>query len=132
MEGTSSERHRAIVKKLDELIRELPPSLPLYNLDLARLIDTSVRTLQIASRSITGVSLQKYMRAQRLSRVRWQLSRGTVSVKAAALDNGFWHLGEFSRIYTRTFGEMPSQTRAGQGRLSRGASLSISLQRLTH
>jgi AraC family ethanolamine operon transcriptional activator len=32
------------------------------------------------------------------------------SVKAAALSCGFWHLGQFSRDYRLTFGELPSET----------------------
>jgi AraC family ethanolamine operon transcriptional activator len=31
-------------------------------------------------------------------------------VKSIALDYGFWHLGRFSRIYHREFGELPSET----------------------
>ena len=30
--------------------------------------------------------------------------------KAAALANGFWHMGEFSKVYKTMFGEMPSET----------------------
>jgi AraC family ethanolamine operon transcriptional activator len=33
-------------------------------------------------------------------------------VKAVALANGFWHMGEFSKLYKATFGEMPSGTLA--------------------
>lgn len=106
----SSERYRAIIAELDELVRALPPSLPLYSKDLARQIGISVRSLQATSRSVTGMSLHSYLRLQRLSRVRCELSTGALSVKAAALANGFWHLGDFSRAYIRAFGEMPSQT----------------------
>jgi hypothetical protein len=49
--------HCAIIAELDELVQTLPPSLPLYSKDLARQIGTSVRTLQMASQSIAGVSL---------------------------------------------------------------------------
>jgi len=107
-----SERHRLIMAELDALVQSLPPSLPLYSKDLARQIGTSVRTLQVASHSVTGTSLHRYLRLQKLWQVRSQLSRGGLSVKAAALANGFWHLGDFSRVYTRIFGEKPSQTRA--------------------
>lgn len=33
-----------------------------------------------------------------------------LTVKAAALGNGFWHLGDFSMGYKRAFGEAPSET----------------------
>jgi AraC family ethanolamine operon transcriptional activator len=107
-----SENHCAIIAELDELVYAQPASLPLYSKDLARQIGASVRTLQAASLSVVGISLHRYLRLKRLSRVWCQLSTGAPSVKAAALDNGFWHLGDFSRVYTQAFGEMPSQTRA--------------------
>jgi AraC family ethanolamine operon transcriptional activator len=117
-ESLPSESHCTIIAELDELVCALPPSLPLYSKDLAWQLGTSVRTLQVASRSVVGISLHRYLRWKRLSRVWCQLSTGTLSVKAAALDNGFWHLGDFSRVYTQAFGEMPSQTcaraKAGQ------------------
>jgi AraC family ethanolamine operon transcriptional activator len=65
--------------------------------------------LQMASQSIAGVACI-YLRLKRLSREWGQLSTGAVSVKAAALTNGFWHLGDFSRVYTQVYGEMPSET----------------------
>jgi AraC family ethanolamine operon transcriptional activator len=105
-------RHCAMVAEVDELVRLLPPSTPLYSRELARQIGTSVRTLHAASVSAAGMSLHRYLRLKRLSRVRLQLSTGAFSVKSAALANGFWHLGDFSRVYSRAFGEMPSQTRA--------------------
>lgn len=105
-------RHCAMVAEIDELVRVLPPSKPLYSRELARQIGTSVRTLHVASVSVAGMSLHRYLRLKRLSRVRFQLSTGAFSVKSAALANGFWHLGDFSRVYSRAFGEMPSQTRA--------------------
>ena len=33
-----------------------------------------------------------------------------ISVKACALEHGFWHMGEFSRSYQHHFGETPSET----------------------
>lgn len=111
-QASPSERHRAIVAELDTLVRALQPSRPLYSEDLAQQTGISVRTLQVAVRSVTGLSLHRYLRRQRLSRVRHQLLTDAPSVKAAALANGFWHLGDFSQVYTQTFGERPSQTLA--------------------
>ena len=67
---------------------------------------------QAASLSVTGIRLHRYLRLKRLSQVRCQLLTGSRSVKAVALANGFWHLGDFSRVYNEAFGELPSQTRA--------------------
>jgi AraC family ethanolamine operon transcriptional activator len=102
----------AIIAKLDQLFDALPPSSPLYNSVLARHIGTPVRTLQAASVSVTGLSIQRYLRFKRLSQARCQLSKGILSVKAVALANGFWHLGDFARVYTQAFGELPSQTQS--------------------
>jgi AraC family ethanolamine operon transcriptional activator len=33
-------------------------------------------------------------------------------IKACALSNGFWHMGEFAALYTAQFGEAPSMTTA--------------------
>ena len=107
-----SKSHYAIIARLDALVDALPPSSPLYSKDLAGHIGTSARTLQAASHSITGISLHRYLRLKRLSRVRSQLLTGARSVKEVALANGFWHLGDFSRVYNEAFGELPSQTRA--------------------
>lgn len=108
----SRERHTAIIAELDAMVRAQSPSRPLYSKELAEQIGTSVRTLNSASVSVVGMSLHSYLRLTRLTRVRLQLSTGAFSVKAAALANGFWHLGDFSRVYCRAFGELPSQTRA--------------------
>ena len=35
-----------------------------------------------------------------------------LQIKACALSNGFWHLGEFAALYAAQFGEAPSITLA--------------------
>jgi AraC family ethanolamine operon transcriptional activator len=53
--------------------------------------------------------------------VRRQLLTGgkTLQIKACALSNGFWHLGEFAALYAAQFGEALSTTLArSQQRLS--------------
>ncbi|WP_371933129.1 helix-turn-helix domain-containing protein [Bradyrhizobium sp. CCGUVB23] len=102
---------------MDELI-SAQLATPLYSDDLARRIETSVRTLQEAARAIHGVSLHSYIRLKRLRFAHCQLKSGLPgqSVKAAALDSGFWHMGEFSRLYRSVFGEAPSTTLARANR----------------
>jgi AraC family ethanolamine operon transcriptional activator len=99
--------------QVDELISG-QPAAPLYSEDLARRIETSVRTLQLAAQAIHGVSLHGYIRLKRLRFAHCQLTSGLPgqSVKAAALASGFWHMGEFSRLYKSVFGEVPSMTLA--------------------
>jgi len=108
--GTSLHRYKRIVDRVDELVGLDP--IDLSNERLADTIGVSVRTLHSASVSVVGMSLHSYLRLKRLSQVRLQLAAGATSVKAAALANGFWHLGDFSRVYRSTFGEKPSQTLA--------------------
>jgi AraC family ethanolamine operon transcriptional activator len=81
---------------------------------LAAELGISARTLQTATQSICGTGAHHYRRLRRLWSVRGQLRTGAagLTVKASALANGFSHMGEFSGIYRRAFGETPSQTLA--------------------
>jgi AraC family ethanolamine operon transcriptional activator len=83
---------------------------PFYSGDIARQIGVSVRTLHDAVQRYRGMSLHRYLRLRRLWLVRQRLRAGTDSIKACALAFGFWHLGDFSRIYRAQFGESPSET----------------------
>jgi AraC-like DNA-binding protein len=83
---------------------------PIYSGDIARQIGVSVRTLHDAVQRYRGMSLHRYLRLRRLWLVRQRLRAGTPSIKACALAFGFWHLGDFSRIYRAQFGESPSET----------------------
>jgi AraC family ethanolamine operon transcriptional activator len=60
--------------------------------------------------------LHDYIRQKRLLAVQRSLLRGAPSVKAVALENGFWHLGDFARAYWTLFGELPSQIRSRAAR----------------
>jgi AraC family ethanolamine operon transcriptional activator len=109
----SFDKHRKLVTRLDE-VAAIFSSRPLYSEDLAATLGTSVRTLQTATHAVHGVSLHHYLRLKRLwaTRVQLMIAGAGVSVKAAALGNGFWHLGDFSRGYRLAFGETPSETLA--------------------
>lgn len=115
---SSSTKHQRLLARLDELARE-SPTIQLYSDDLARKLDVSVRTLQTAVKAVHGVSLHQYLKLRRLWSAHCRLSAGPtgLSVKAAALANGFWHMGDFSRDYRATFGELPSETLARRRRL---------------
>jgi AraC-like DNA-binding protein len=109
----SFDKHRRLIASLDE-VAALCGGKPLYSDDLANALGVSVRTLQTAAHAVHGVSLHHYLRLKRLWSVRMQLmSAGNgATIKAAALANGFWHMGEFSNVYKTMFGEMPSETLA--------------------
>lgn len=105
--------HRRIVSRLDEFAHA-HPELPLYSEALANELGTSVRTLQAAVNAIHGASLHQHLRNRRLWSLRAQLAKGLpmTSVSSAAMANGFLHMGELSRLYKLTFGELPSETLA--------------------
>jgi transcriptional regulator GlxA family with amidase domain len=110
MSTRGKDRHRDIVRKLDGLIDGWVPSRPIYSKDLAVQIGVSVRTLQNATPRSTGMSLHGYIRWKRLMAARHRLLHGATSVKNAALESGFWHLGDFAQQYQELFGELPSLT----------------------
>ena len=58
------------------------------------------------TRSERKSELLPSQRRQRKSRARFKPE----SVKGAALDYGFWHLGRFAHEYQNLFGEQPSET----------------------
>ncbi|MDE5454691.1 helix-turn-helix domain-containing protein [Bradyrhizobium sp. CSA112] len=107
----SLSNYLALVRKLDEFVA-VNAGKTLYSADVARQLGVSVRTLHNAVVAIRGMSMHRYMRLRRLWNVRQQLVRGESpqSVKAVALVNGFWHMGEFTSMYRELFGETPQQT----------------------
>ncbi|GLR83707.1 AraC family transcriptional regulator [Bradyrhizobium iriomotense] len=109
----SFDRHRRLVEGLDEQTTLLGGA-PLYSDDLATTLNVSVRTLQAAVQTVHGMSLHHYLRTKRLWTARKQLvSRSTgLTVKAVALANGFWHMGDFAKSYKSAFCESPSETLA--------------------
>jgi AraC family transcriptional regulator, ethanolamine operon transcriptional activator len=93
----------------------------IYSGGLASELRISARTMHSAMLKIRGMSLHRYLRLRRLRAVRRQLLAGgkTLQIKACALSNGFWHLGEFAALYAAQFDEAPSTTLArSQQRLS--------------
>lgn len=107
----SFERYRKLVSKLDEFARA-HPEMSLYSEALCEELGTSVRTLQLAVQAVHGASLHRHLRNKRLWSLRAQLAKGMAgsTVSSAAMANGFLHMGELSRLYKVTFGELPSGT----------------------
>lgn len=84
-----------------------------YVSDLCRAAHVSERTLQNAFRETTGMTPVGYLTRVRLHRARRALANaipGSTTVTAVAMDWGFWHMGEFSRLYKDCFGDLPSET----------------------
>jgi len=105
------DNYLALVRRLDEFLA-VNAGRTLYSADVARQLGVSVRTLHNAVVAIRGMSMHRYTRLRRLWSVRQQLVRGASlqSIKAVALMNGFWHMGEFTALYRDLFGETPQQT----------------------
>jgi len=106
-----STRAFAIFQRIEAHLREDLKS-PIYSNALAEAVGVSIRTLQDVILQYRGMSLHRYLRFKRLWLVRKRLTAGGISVKACALEYGFWHLSDFSRSYHLHFGETPSQTLA--------------------
>ena len=86
---------------------------PVYLADLCGAVGVPERTLRDTFQTMLGVSPLKYLQLRRMRQARatlQQADKGTHSVKAIALDNGFWELGRFAVEYKRLFGESPSET----------------------
>jgi AraC family transcriptional regulator, ethanolamine operon transcriptional activator len=111
----------SLVRRFDEFLAS-NAGRTLYSADVAKQLGVSVRTLHNAVVAIRGMSMHRYTRLRRLWSVRQQLVQGSriESIKAIALVNGFWHLGEFAALYRELFGETPQQTLAASRRQSGG------------
>lgn len=113
-------QYLSLVRSFDEYL-ESNPGKTLYSADVASQLGVSVRTLHNAIFTIRGLSMHRYTRLRRLWSVRQQLVQGghPESIKAIALVNGFWHLGEFLSLYREIFRETPQQTLAARRQYSR-------------
>lgn len=98
----------ALVARARELI-EATPHEPMNVARLCGTLEVSRRTLQYCFQDVLGLSPIAYLRALRLNGARRALLGGA-PVTDAALDWGFWHLGQFAADYRRMFGERPSST----------------------
>lgn len=80
--------------------------------DVARQLDTSVRSLQASFHKYRGISPYRYLEIVRLERARQRLLtiEPGEDVTTIALDCGLSHLGRFSGQYRARYGENPSVT----------------------
>jgi methylphosphotriester-DNA--protein-cysteine methyltransferase len=74
-----------MVGQLDALIQTGPSSPPVYSIDLARSLGTSVRTFQEATWSVLGMRLHDYIRQKKLLAVRRSLWRGALASRPSRL-----------------------------------------------
>lgn len=99
------------VKRAETFIRE-NAARAVYLDDIARASEVPARTLLDSFRRFRQTTPMSYLRDVRLERVRNRLldRSCTESVTAVATEEGFVHLGRFSREYACRFGERPSET----------------------
>ncbi|MBZ9783028.1 AraC family transcriptional regulator [Pseudomonas sp. REP124] len=81
--------------------------------ELARRAHMSPRSLYGLFERTVGLTPNRYIRQKKLERVHACLGDPTCgyrNVTELAMDYGFLHLGRFSEIYRRQFGELPTET----------------------
>lgn len=98
-----------VVKRVTDLV-EAHPEVNYTLSDLARHAGVGARRLQTAFHEHLRTSPTGYLRKVKLERARADLLAHRDTVTAIAYRWGFNHPGRFSRIYSRTYGELPSQT----------------------
>ncbi len=104
---------RQVVERVDAWIRTHAARAMSLN-ELRTVAGVSARTLQEACLARWGQTPFELVASRRLEIARSLLSSGRASsVTEAALHSGFSHLGRFSVVYKRAFGESPSDTLAG-------------------
>ncbi|MBI1468268.1 HTH-type transcriptional regulator EutR, partial [Escherichia coli] len=111
-ESISHQSYRRLLSRAREYVLE-NMSEPVTVLDLCNQLHVSRRTLQNAFHAILGIGPNAWLKRIRLNAVRRELispwSQST-TVKDAAMQWGFWHLGQFATDYQQLFAEKPSLT----------------------
>jgi len=106
-----------LVRRAEEYMRaHLKEAISI--IDLLGICDCSRSVLFGAFRNARGYTPMEFLSEQRLQSAREKLLAGHLeaSVSSIALDCGFIHLGRFSQVYRKRFGERPSDTlRKGKG-----------------
>jgi AraC-like DNA-binding protein len=103
---------RSIMKRVGEWAADTPEE-HLNLLELSQVAGVSLRQLQHAFRTYTGMSPTQWLRLRRLNSARRELLSRTptqTTVAEVAMHWSFWHLGRFSSSYRALFNELPSDT----------------------
>jgi AraC-like DNA-binding protein len=103
---------RAIMKRVGEWAADTPEE-HLNLLELSQIAGVSLRQLQHAFKTYTGMAPTQWLRLRRLNSARRELLERTptqTTVAEVAMHWSFWHLGRFSSSYRALFQELPSDT----------------------
>ncbi|SEM44555.1 Helix-turn-helix domain-containing protein [Pseudomonas sp. ok272] len=106
------EGERVIMKRVGEWAADTQEE-SVNLLELAEVAGVSLRQLQHAFKTYTGMAPGHWLRLRRLNSARRELlsSRPThTTVAEVAMHWSFWHLGRFSSSYRALFQELPSDT----------------------
>jgi AraC-like DNA-binding protein len=79
--------------------------------DMTRITGLGRRNMFYQFKKYTGFTPVRYLTMLRLGMVRRKLVSGYQDITRLALTYDFSHLGEFSALYKRIYGELPSDTR---------------------
>lgn len=112
--GRPAASYKQMVRKVRDMVQDGTRVAPSVE-ELCGVLHVSPRTLQYAFQKSLGVSAAAYVRSLRLDRVRRTLLEAdpaNLRVGDVAVRWGFWHASQFSRLYARQFGELPSETLA--------------------
>jgi AraC-like DNA-binding protein len=80
---------------------------PLHMEELARVARMGVSTLHHQFRALTGISPLQYQKQLRLQAARKRMLTDDIDATSAAYDVGYESLSQFSREYSRLFGQPP-------------------------
>ncbi|VEB87155.1 transcriptional regulator EutR [Citrobacter koseri] len=111
-ESVSHQSYRKLLSRAREYVLE-NMSEPLTVLDLCNQLHVSRRTLQKRVSRDSGDWPERVLKRIRLNAVRRELISPwsqSSTVKEAAMQWGFWHLGQFATDYQQLFAEKPSLT----------------------
>jgi len=103
---------RAIMTRVGEWAADTPEE-HLNLLELSQVAGVSLRQLQHAFKTYTGMAPTQWLRLRRLNSARRELLSRTptqTTVAEVAMHWSFWHLGRFSSSYRALFKELPSDT----------------------
>ncbi|POF43903.1 AraC family transcriptional regulator [Pseudomonas laurylsulfativorans] len=103
---------RAIMKRVGEWAADTPEE-HLNLLELSQVAGVSLRQLQHAFKTYTGMAPTQWLRLRRLNSAHRELLSRTptqTTVAEVAMHWSFWHLGRFSSSYRALFKELPSDT----------------------
>ena len=105
------QRQRTLKKLVDFIERNIRNNITMAQ--LCKIGGISQSSLQRLFLTQVGMTPYSYLQARRLDLARQHLLRGdsNISIAEIAVNSGFNHMGRFSNLYRRQFGQLPSESR---------------------